>query len=287
MRLKQSSIFLIFTLLMLFFFSFNQQSSAASKESTAIKKAISEIKQSEPYTKKVRLASTYKKTKNGTEYIELYEVTSERYLRIASYKFIKKYGQKRLYKLDLVTDTYSLAKVYALSSGKNSKALSNKKAAKLLTTVKVKTKQGKTAKTKNLKVGTSYKNIKKQLGQPKKVSIPYTSVVYNYPNTRIFLDSVWGKETWAIDRNGYTRMIQVTQPKNQFLKYGQIKKKFGKSKLIFDRDLGLHYIMYDVGNYTVAFASNRFTAFQYQGSEDIISLNDSLKFNSYFVVSFN
>lgn len=269
----------------IFFITPDQQAKAVSKETTAIQKARKDLLQTKPHVKKLKYFPTYRKTKSGIEYVDFYADNPDFYHRLDSYKFIKKYGQNRLYKYEPINGTYYLAKVYSLSAGKNSKALSNQKASALLNKIKTLGKQGKTMKTKNLKVGTSTKNVKKLLGKPKKVTIPYTNVIYNYTNSKVYLDSVHGSKNWIVDTTGYTRMIQITQPSNQFLTYGQIKKKFGKSKLAYDRSLGLHYIRYNFGSYSINFASSRYGAFKDQSSVNVIELNDQLKFNSYFVVT--
>lgn len=269
----------------IFFITPEQKVDAASKKTTAIQKAKKELRATEPYTRQIKIYARYNKTKKGTEHVHLYESNSHNHHRVASYKFIKKYGQNRLYKYDDLEAKYYLVKVYSLSAGKNSKALSNQKASALLNKIKALGKQGKTMKTKNLKVGTSTKNVKKLLGKPKKVTIPYTNVVYNYSNSKVYLDSVIGSRDWIVDTSGYTRMIQIAQPSNQFLTYGQIKKKFGKSKLIYDRTLGLHFIRYNFSSYSINFASSRYGVFSDQSSVNVIELNDQLKFNSYIVVS--
>ncbi|GED18942.1 DUF4309 domain-containing protein [Kurthia gibsonii] len=267
----------------IFFITPDQKASAASTKTTAIQKAMKELYATEPYTRKIKIYSRYNKTKTGTEYVDLYESNSYTHHRVASYKFIKKYGQSRLYKYDDLEVKFYLVKVYSLSAGKNSKALSNNKAATLLNKIKTEGKKGKTINTKNLKVGTSVQNVKKQLGKSQKVTVPYTNVVYSYPNSKIYLDSVITTNNWTVDTNGSIRMIQIYQPKNQFLTYGQIKKKFGKAKLLYDRTLGLHFIRYKYGPYSINFVSTRYNEFQYQTSTNIIELNDQLKFNSYVI----
>lgn len=268
-----------------FFIAPDQQANAASSKSTAIQKAKKEFLASHPYYKNKNYLTIYSKSKNGDEQVEFRTDSKPFSHFISTYLFKNKYGQNRLYKMNMIEADFELVKIYSLSAGKNSKALSNQKASALLSKIKTLGKQGKTMKTKNLKVGTSTKNVKKQLGKPKKVTIPYTNVVYNYTNSKVYLDSVLGSKKWIVDTTGYTRMIQITQPKNQFLTYGQIKKKFGKSKLAYDRSLGLHYIRYNFGSYSINFASSRYGAFKDQSSVKAIELNDQLKFNSYFVVS--
>lgn len=267
----------------IFFITPEQKVDAASKKITAIQKAKKELRATEPYTRQIKIYARYNKTKKGTEHVHLYESNSHNHHRVASYKFIKKYGQNRLYKYDDLEAKYYLVKVYSLSAGKNSKALSNKKAATLLNKIKTEGRKGKTIKTKSLKVGTSVQNVKKQLGKPQKVTIPYTNVAYIYPNSKVYLDSVITPNSWAVNPTGSTRMIQIYQPKNQFLTYGQIKKKFGKAKLFYDRTLGLHFIRYEYGPYSINFASTRYNEFGYQATGDIIELNDRLKFNSYII----
>lgn len=267
----------------LFFITPDHEAEAASKKTTAIQKAKKELRATEPYTRKIKIYSRYTKTKKGTEYVDLYESNSHNHHRVASYKFIKKYGQNRLYKYEDVEAKFYLVKVYSLSAGKNSKALSNNKAATLLNKIKTEGKKGKTIKTKNVKVGTSVQNVKKQLGKPKKVTIPHSNVAYSYPNSKIYLDSFIGSNNWVVDPTGYTRMIQIYQPKNQFLTYGQIKKKFGKAKLFYDHSLGFHFIRYEYGPYSINFVSTRYYQFNYQATADIIELNDRLKFNSYII----
>lgn len=285
MSFKKGIVPLLFTTLFLTIFAFSLNAQAISKKDSAINKARAELYATNPHYKKIKISATYEKTKKGTEYISFFENNKYTYHQIDTYKFSKKYGHKRLYKYDFLTASYKLVKVYSLSAGKNSKALSNQKANTLLKKIKIKGKQGKTLKTKNLKVGTSYSNVRKQLGKPKKITIPYTNVAYNYNSSRVFFDSKFGTTNWIIDKAGSVRMTQVYQPKNQFLTYGQIKKQFGTSKLVYDRTLGLHFIRYNFGKYTINFASDRFTGFAYQSSVDIIQLNNNLKFNSYFVVS--
>ncbi len=268
-----------------FFIAPDQQANAASSKSTAIQKAKKEFLASHPYYKNKNYLTIYSKSKNGDEQVEFRTDSKPFSHFISTYLFKNKYGQNRLYKMNMIEADFELVKIYSLSAGKNSKALSNQKASALLSKIKTLGKQGKTMKTKNLKVGTSNKNVKKQLGKPKKTSAPYKNVAYHYPRKLVYMGSVLGAKGYIVDPTANIRMVQIFQPKNQFLTYGQIKKKFGKSNLVFDRTLGNHFIYYTFGSYTIRFVSTRYSEFDYSGSILEKNLNDKLKFNSYMVVA--
>lgn len=261
-------------------FNADSASAKSADETKAIKYVMEYMTNEEGYRELDKKKNFYYyKNKNGDISVE-YRDKNGRYPSFFSFK--NKYKFNRLYKLDLMQGKTVVVRYYSIKGKKGSKALKSTTALKELKTIKKLGNKKKTVATKSLTVGTSYKNIQKKLGKPKKKYVPMKNVVYVYPKSKIAISSDFNykKSTWVPFKNSKVTGITIQKAKNKAFTYKDIKKVFGEKHFYasYSHVYGYQTLHYSFKNYSIIFYSK---IYENNNAKILLGLSDTVLFDHY------